>query len=110
MTELVLVVVAPAAFADDAPGIDDEEPVAEPGELVEVLGDEQDCGAVLHGLSRPLVDELGRGDVETARGIVQDEEAGSVREGPGEDDPLDVAARQLRSGQVGRRSLDRELC
>ena len=107
VAEFVLVVVAAGALADDAAGVEHEDAVAEVGQLVEVLGHQQHGGVLRRRLADPVVDELGRRDVQAPGRVVQDEEAGPVREGPRQDHALDVAAGEGGGRSRGSGRLDR---
>ena len=95
--------------ADEATRVDHLDPVGEGDDLVEVLRDDDDDAAGGRGRADPLVDERRRRDVQAAGGVVQQQHLRLVREGAGQDDALDVAARQLPARGRRARRLDAEL-
>ena len=90
------------AELDDAPGIHHRDPVADFRDDAEIVGDEQDRGALL---APQIVEQaehlrLDR-DVERGRRLVGDQDAGIVGERHGDADPLAHAAGKLVRIAVG---------
>ena len=91
-------------LADDAALVDDEDPVGERQDLVQLERDEEDRPALVPLRDEPLVHELDRADVEPARGLSRDEGARVARDLPRDHDLLLVSARERRQrASAGRR-------
>ena len=89
-------------FLDRPAGVEDQDPVGEPGDDAEVVGDEQDRGA--GAVADPVedVEHLGlEGDVERGGRLVGDEQRGVVGERHGEHRPLAHPAGELVRVLVG---------
>ena len=72
---------APALeLADDLALVDDEDPVGERADLVEVLAHEQDRNALCSGVAEVRMHRLDRADVEPARRLGDDEDERIVLE------------------------------
>ena len=63
-------------LADDLALVDDEDPVGEREDLLELEGDEEDRAALVPLLDEAPVDELDRADVEAARRLGSDQHRG----------------------------------
>ena len=87
-----------AVSASNEPGdpalVHDDDPVGQGQELVELLGDQQDRGARLAQLEQHPVDALDAADVQPARGLDGHHQRRPGVDLAGEDEPLEVAARQ----------------
>jgi hypothetical protein len=84
---------------DDATLVHDGDPVGEGENLVELRGDQEDRDAPVAHPDELVVDELDRADVDAARRLGRDDQAGvGVAELTGDDDLLLVAARQRLGG------------
>ena len=86
-------------LADDLALVDDEDPVGERADLVEVLAHEQDRDAACSGLAEVRVHRLDRADVEPARRLGDDEDERIVVELSPEDELLEVAAGEVAHGR-----------
>ena len=86
---------------DDLALVDDEDPVGERQDLVELEGDEQDGAALVPLLDEAAVDELDRADVEAAGRLRRDEDARVARDLARDDHLLLVAARERRGRRLG---------
>ena len=75
-------------LADDLPLVDDEDPVGEREDLVELERDEEDRAPLCALLDEPPVQELDRADVEAARRLRRDQHLGIARDLTGRDDFL----------------------
>ncbi len=89
------------ALGDDAAAGDDRHPVGELVGLLEVLGRQEDGGAVGVELLHLLPDRLAADGVEPGRRLVQEEHAGLVDERRGEIEPPLHAARVGADPAVG---------
>ncbi|NYJ68731.1 hypothetical protein HNR16_003519 [Pseudoclavibacter chungangensis] len=79
----------------------DDDPLAQPYDLLQFRGDEDDGGALLRELDDGLLD-LGLGpDVDAARGLVEDEQLGTRREPAAEQHLLLIAAGEVADRSVG---------
>ena len=83
-------------LADDLALVDDEDPVGEREDLLELERDEQDRAALVALLDQAPVDELDRADVEAARRLRGDQDARVAVDLAREHDLLLVAARERR--------------
>ena len=81
-------------LADDLALVDDENPVGEREDLLELERDEQDPAPLVALLDEPPVDELDRADVEAARRLRGDQHLRVAVDLAGEHDLLLVAARE----------------
>ena len=94
-------------LADDAALVDDEDPVGERANLVEVFAHEQDRDALRSGVAEVRVHGLDRADVEPARRLRDDEDERIVRELAPEDELLGFPPERSRTGVPGRASSRR---
>src|SRR2546428_5514065 len=79
---------------DDLPFVHDRDAVGQRADLVELARDEEDPAATRALLEQALVDVLGRRDIETARGLADDDEPRLLGDLAAEAALLLVAARQ----------------
>src|SRR5579885_3441380 len=90
-----------AAGGDDAAGVDDGDPVAQPLGLIEVVGGQQHghLGRALHGGDEveQLVPDPG---VEADGGLVEEQDLGMREEGPGDFDAAALAPAVAGDGAV----------
>src|SRR5580704_2106243 len=73
-------------FACDAPIAQNDEPVADGKEFVEILGDQEQRSAGLAGVAECRAHRLGAARVETPGGVEGDDEFRCMRELAGQDD------------------------
>ena len=90
-----------------SPLVDDEDPVRERQDLLELERDEQDAAALVALGDEPPVDELDRADVEPARRLRGDQHARVAVDLAREDDLLLVAAREAAGARLRRRRRGR---
>ena len=88
---------------------DDEDPVGEREDLVQLERDEQDAAALVALLDEPPVDELDRAHVEAARRLRGDQHLRVAVDLAREDDLLLVAAREAAGVRVRPAAADVEL-
>ena len=89
---------------DDAAVIDHDQPVAELGGLVHVVGGDQQRPAQAFEAAKPLPDEVAGLGVEPGRRLVEHHQVGVVDQRPGDQQPALHAPRKvvdLRPGAVG---------
>ena len=91
---------------DDPPLVDHVDAVRQGEDLVELLRDQEDRGALRAQVEQQPMDRLDRPDVEPARRLDRDEQPGVRLDLPGEDRPLEVAAGQQPDLRVDRRRGD----
>ena len=72
-------------------------------DLVEVLGDDHDGDALARLFTEPVVDVAGRSDIDAPGGLRDQKHLRVARELAGEDELLDVAAREVAGGCVDAR-------
>ena len=87
-------------LADDLPFVDDEDPVREREDLLELERDQQDAAALVALLDEAPVHELDRPDVEAARRLRGDQHARVAVDLAGEDDLLLVATRERAGARL----------
>ena len=81
-------------LGQDAPPIDDREPIAQPLRLLHVVRGKQHRGPALLELAQARPDEVADLGVEAGRWLVEDEQFGVVDQGPRDHEPPPHAARQ----------------
>ncbi|ANH38029.1 hypothetical protein I601_1597 [Nocardioides dokdonensis FR1436] len=105
----LLVDLARRAELDDAPLVEDGDPVAEGEGLLLVVGDEHegDAELTLQGLQLDL-HLLAQLEVERPERLVEEQDLGAHHDRPGQGDPLALASRQLGGATIGQvAQLDR---
>ena len=102
-----LVASATRQTAGDGAPEQDEDPVAQAAQLVQVLGDDQHPGPRVAQLVELLVDVAVRADVQAPGRLRRDEHLRPAPEGPRQEHLLHAAAREAGHG-VGRRGPDVE--
>ena len=81
---------------DDAAVVHEEDGIAEVGHGRQVVGDEEKGEPLIAAELRQKVHDLDLdGDVEGARGLVEEDEAGPGGDGPGDADPLELSSAEL---------------
>ena len=106
--DLVLIRGPAVDHADQLAAVDDRDPVGQLEDLVELRGDQQDRRPGVALGDRLAVDELDAADIESARRLIEDEQAQVARELACDDDLLLVAAGQRCRADLGRRRPDVE--
>ena len=106
--DLVDVGVGGAERADDPALVHDVDAIGQGQDLVEFLGDEQDRGPRLAPGEEDAMDGLDRPDIEAAGRLDGDHQARAGFDLAGEDQALEVAARQQPGLGVDRRRGDRD--
>src|SRR5688572_23041203 len=86
--------------------VHDEDAVRQREQLLELLGDQQDRRPLLAKVEQELVDPLDGADIQAARRLDRDQQARRRIDLAGQDEPLQVAARQDAHGRVERRRGD----
>ena len=95
-----------AALHEDLAVVDDDQPVAEPGGLLHVVGREHDTQAAGLELLQPVPDLVTGLGVEPRGRLVQDQQFGAIDEGARQGEPADHAAREIHdfgAAAVGKR-------
>jgi hypothetical protein len=87
-------------LGDDAPAQHDEQPVAEPDQLVEVGGDQQRRQSFRARIAQDVPDRRLRADVDAPRRVGGDEHPRAGEHLPSDDQLLLVAARQREAADV----------
>ena len=96
-------------LADDLALVDDEDPVREREDLLELERDQQDAAALVALLDETSVDELDRPDVETARRLRSDQHARVAVDLAREHDLLLIASREPAGARLGAAAAHVEL-
>ena len=91
------------------PLVDDENPVREREDLLELERDEQDAAALVSLGDEPSMDELDRTDVETARRLRSDQDARVAVDLAREHELLLVASREPAGARLWASSRGRRI-
>ena len=88
--------------------LDDEDPVRQPDQFQELVGDQHDADALVGQVADHPVDFFLGAGVDAARWVVEHEHARIARQPARQDDLLLIAAGQARARRVGLRRADPE--